>query len=480
MPGRILAELQVHSPAFAASFDSPIALRKSYVLQSLNAESSVSVGLAPTAHVFEASLPGVSQLNEEQLTISVPEPVGSPEPWIPTISPSPLIPVFPNPSPPMLSGHCPVDFSVVAEIIDRTAQDCPAPLAAYVGNVICCPQFESLICILQGQHGLAAGQLTFNVTEAEYCSKDILSLLVSEGANSSILNICSFQTANLTGGSCPVKDNTEFAQLVNTTKLLAACKAVDPLKECCDPVCKPALIQAATQLATKSPPIVVAHSEMIEASRSQVLDDCMDVVLAWLAGQLSPTSANTALRNLLSCKVNEECPLIFNNPSSVIQACGGQSPSVKTCCTELHKYISDIQQQTFITDLQALHCVTLLGLMLKKGAVTANVYELCSIDLKDFSLQGNSDQGCLLNSLPTDVMSNRSGISFTCDLNNNIPAPWPPTSTPALCSRNTSVPTIPQKLPSAFTGPREIGAFVFIITGLVVVYLTDFFDAICK
>jgi len=37
--------------------------------------------------------------------------------------------------------------------------------------------------------------------------------------------------------------------------------------------------------------------------------------------------------------------------------------------------------------------------------------------------------GCLLRSLPADVVfDNASGYSFTCDLNDNIPAPWPSSS----------------------------------------------------
>ena len=32
--------------------------------------------------------------------------------------------------------------------------------------------------------------------------------------------------------------------------------------------------------------------------------------------------------------------------------------------------------------------------------------------------------GCLLSSLPSDIVSNVTGIDFTCDLNDNIAAPW--------------------------------------------------------
>lgn len=33
-------------------------------------------------------------------------------------------------------------------------------------------------------------------------------------------------------------------------------------------------------------------------------------------------------------------------------------------------------------------CAIALGSMLRKGGVMANIYELCDVDLKDFSLQG--------------------------------------------------------------------------------------------
>jgi hypothetical protein len=37
--------------------------------------------------------------------------------------------------------------------------------------------------------------------------------------------------------------------------------------------------------------------------------------------------------------------------------------------------------------------------------------------------------GCLLRAIPSDVIEDKSsGISFTCDLNDNIAAPWPSSS----------------------------------------------------
>ena len=41
-----------------------------------------------------------------------------------------------------------------------------------------------------------------------------------------------------------------------------------------------------------------------------------------------------------------------------------------------------------ITNRQAINCATLFGSMLQRGGVMTDVYELCDVDLKDFSLQG--------------------------------------------------------------------------------------------
>lgn len=46
--------------------------------------------------------------------------------------------------------------------------------------------------------------------------------------------------------------------------------------------------------------------------------------------------------------------------------------------------------------------------------------------------------GCLLPSLPSDAIFESSGVSFLCDLNDNIPAPWPISSQGAAstCSKS--------------------------------------------
>ena len=82
------------------------------------------------------------------------------------------------------------------------------------------------------------------------------------------------------------------------------------------------------------------------------------------------------------------CPLVFKNPSSVVEVCSGSSPSNATCCMSLYSYISNLQKQMLITNVQALDCVTLFGSMLIKKGINTNLYKLCQVDLKDFSLQG--------------------------------------------------------------------------------------------
>jgi len=50
--------------------------------------------------------------------------------------------------------------------------------------------------------------------------------------------------------------------------------------------------------------------------------------------------------------------------------------------------VSHLQKQSFITNLQALDCAETLAMKLKKSNVADDVYSLCHISLKDFSLQG--------------------------------------------------------------------------------------------
>lgn len=72
----------------------------------------------------------------------------------------------------------------------------------------------------------------------------------------------------------------------------------------------------------------------------------------------------------------------------MIKACGDLAAPNPSCCTSLNNYIVGIQKQMLITNKQAINCATLFGSMLQKGGVLTDIYELCDVDLKDFSLQG--------------------------------------------------------------------------------------------
>eukprot|EP00252_Welwitschia_mirabilis_P025768 TRINITY_DN8195_c0_g1_i1.p1 TRINITY_DN8195_c0_g1~~TRINITY_DN8195_c0_g1_i1.p1 ORF type:complete len:344 (-),score=49.96 TRINITY_DN8195_c0_g1_i1:296-1327(-) len=298
-----------------------------------------------------------------------------------------------------------------------------------------------MIRIFQGEYSSVSGSLVLNKTVAEDCFKDITSILVSSGANGTIPDLCSINAYNLTGGSCPVRGTVGFERVVNTTKLRNACTNIDPLRECCRPTCQPVINEAAVQLASRDSSLSSNNKFTASLPQERIVDDCKGVVLAWLSKQLDFNVANTAFRILFSCKVNKVCPLRFKDTSSVIEACSGMVTSNYSCCKSLNRYITTLQKQMLITNKQALNCATLFGSMLEKKGVVRDLYELCDIDLKDFSLQANGQQGCLLRSLPTDVsFDSLTGVSFTCDLSENIAAPWPSSS--ALSSLSTCAPAV--------------------------------------
>ncbi|RRT42953.1 hypothetical protein B296_00054868, partial [Ensete ventricosum] len=218
---------------------------------------------------------------------------------------SPMYPSFPSTYEPVLTGRCPVNFSSLSDIIDKTASDCSAPLAALVGNVICCPQVNSLMHIFQGVYSSESDMLVLQQATANYCFSDLINILASRGANSRIPTLCPVKSSNLTGGSCPVNDLVTFEKIVNTSKLLDSCSTVDPLKECCRPICQPAIVEAAFQISLR-------RASMLDSSRTPgstagitVVNDCKGVVYAWLSRKLSSEAANTGYRILSGCKVNK-------------------------------------------------------------------------------------------------------------------------------------------------------------------------------
>ncbi|KAJ3683176.1 hypothetical protein LUZ60_013403 [Juncus effusus] len=362
---------------------------------------------------------------------------------------SPMYPTFPNSYNPILTGRCSVNFSQISDVIEKTASDCSVPLAEFVDNVICCPQVNSLMHIFQSSYFNKSNQnsLVLNKAASNDCFIDMINILSSKGASSNIPNLCSVGASNFTDVSCPVKDSTQFEKTVNTTKLLDACGNVDPLKECCRPVCGPAIMEAAVRVSVGGGELGIGIPGNGE-SGIDVMADCKGVVYAWLVRKLGAETANEAFRMLSGCKVNKVCPLEFEDPSSVIKACGNaSSPNPESCCSAFNAYIKSRQKQIIITNIQAINCATMFGSMLQKSGVKTDVYDLCSVDLKDFSLQAFGQQGCLLRSLPTDIIyDNVTGMSFTCDLSDNIAAPWPSSSSVSslsLCAPEMSLPALP-------------------------------------
>ncbi|KAM7280562.1 hypothetical protein ACFE04_007696 [Oxalis oulophora] len=355
----------------------------------------------------------------------------------------PVYPTFPVTYEPNLTGRCPVNFDSLSDIMDKTASDCSQPFAKVVGNVICCPQLGSLFHVFRGFFSRKFHELVLEKTVANDCFSDIISILASKGASTSLPAICSVTSANLTSGSCPVTDIKSFEKAVNTSKLLEACSTVDPIKECCRPICQPAIAEAALHISGTQLMINANKNAVLGPSHiDTTITDCKGMVYAYLSLKLSIDTANSAFRILSACKVNKVCPLEFKQPSEVIKACRNVAAPSPSCCSSLNTYIAGIQKQMLITNKQAIICATVFGSMLRRAGVMTNIYELCDVDLKDFSVQG-----CLLRSFPADlIFDNSSGFSFICDLTDNIAAPWPlsnSVSSLSLCAPEMSLPALP-------------------------------------
>ncbi|KAL5773328.1 hypothetical protein ACOSQ2_013252 [Xanthoceras sorbifolium] len=212
-------------------------------------------------------------------------------------------------------------------------------------------------------------------------------------ATDDLKQICSIHPSNLTEASCPVKDVSEFESTVDSSKLLSACEKIDPAKECCDQICQNAILEAATTIAMKvSEPLNMVGSNGLH-EHSTTINDCRSIVLRWLASKLDPSRGKEVLRGLSNCNVNKVCPLAFPNTKHVAQSCGNGIRNQTACCNAMESYVSHLQKQTLITNLQALDCATLLGMKLQKSNITTDVYKLCHLSLQDFSLQAVGYQG---------------------------------------------------------------------------------------
>nr|GLL23984.1 uncharacterized GPI-anchored protein At1g61900-like isoform X2 [Ipomoea trifida] len=316
-------------------------------------------------------------------------PSAAPEaqPLLPLLAPSPLAP-FTNSSVPKLSGRCPLNFAAVENMISVTSIDCAAPFAEYLANVMCCPQLETTLLVLAGQSSKDTNMLALNRTIAEHCLSDLQKILVSRGANDTLQHICTLNLSNLTEGSCPISDVREFEATVDSSSLLAACGKIDLVNECCEQICQNAITEAAGKLVANAYDLLKTDGSHALPNHSAKTDDCKRVVLRWLASKLDPSDAKDVLRGLSNCKNNRVCPLVFPNMGHHIKACEDRISNETACCSAMGSYVSHLQRQSFITNLQALDCASSLGRKLQKAKVTQNVYNLCHISLKDFSVQG--------------------------------------------------------------------------------------------
>ncbi|KAJ0265800.1 putative GPI-anchored protein [Hirschfeldia incana] len=395
-------------------------------------------------------------------------PDTSPQPFLPFLAPSPMVPYI-NTTIPKLSGLCSLNFTASESLIQTTSHNCFTVFAPLLANVMCCPQLDAALTIILGKASKETGLLALNRTESKHCLSDLEQILVGRGATNELGRICSLHSSNLTASSCPVTDVDQFESAVDTSKLLLACERVDPVKECCEQACQNAILDAATNITLKASESLMDNSDRIS--------DCKNIVHRWLATKLNPSQAKETLRGLANCKINRVCPLVFPHMRHISGNCSNELSNQTSCCLAMESYVSHLQKQSLITNLQALDCATSLGTKLQKLNVTKNVFTACHISLKDFSLQVGNQAGCLLPSLPSDAIFDQdTGISFTCDLNDNIPAPWPSSSqsSASTCKKTVRIPALPaaaSSQPSLYNeGVKRL--VIFVLSMVLVILLS--------
>lgn len=198
-----------------------------------------------------------------------------------------------------------LNFTAAESLMSTTSMDCWSVFAPLLANVICCPQLEATLAILIGESSKETNVLALNGTVAEHCLSDIEQILVGQGANDSLKQICSIHSSNLTEASCPVKDVDEFESTVDTFKLLAACEKIDPVKECCGQICQNAILEAATQISLKASELLSLGGSHVLPEHSTKVNGCRSIVLRWLASKLGPSHSKEVLRGLSNCNVNK-------------------------------------------------------------------------------------------------------------------------------------------------------------------------------
>lgn len=185
-----------------------------------------------------------------------------------------------------------------------TAVDCFTSFAPLLANVICCPQMHATLSILLGQSSKQTGMLSLDFTHANYCLSDFLQILGSQGASLELQQICSIYPSNLSEGSCPVSDVNGVESAIDSSKLLAACKKVDPVNECCSKVCQNAILDAAEKILMRDGGLTRMGMAKNLAEKASGVDDCRSIVLRWLSSRLDSLSATKVLRRVSNCNVN--------------------------------------------------------------------------------------------------------------------------------------------------------------------------------
>lgn len=201
------------------------------------------------------------------------------------------------------SGQCSLNFSAAEQIMSTTATDCWASFAPFLANVVCCPQFDAMLGMLIGHSSKYSGQLALNITHASHCLSDIQKILASQGANEDLKDTCSVNSVNLTEGSCPITAVDEFESSVDTSRLLTACRKIDPVHECCEQVCQNAINYAARKIAINDMSNTDRDSKLPEQKAR--INDCKNIVLRWMASKLDPAAANSLYRGLSNCNLNK-------------------------------------------------------------------------------------------------------------------------------------------------------------------------------
>ncbi|XP_057432852.1 uncharacterized GPI-anchored protein At1g61900-like [Lotus japonicus] len=189
----------------------------------------------------------------------------------------------------------------------------------------------------------------------------------------------------------------DFNDIVDTSKLLTACEKIDPVKECCYQICQNAILEAATTIASKGSDFWDMDASHVLPEHSIRVNDCRNIVLRWVASKLDPSHAKKVLRGLSNCNVNKDldekhchlrltskifqqssfvCPLVLPDTRQVAKGCGHGISHKTACSNAMESYVSHLQKQSFITNLQALDCAETLAMKLKKSNITEDVYSL--------------------------------------------------------------------------------------------------------